>query len=91
MPSDSEIIRAIARKVDGINLRLDDMLSSIHRLETEVGAVRGSLSGMRRGCNTMSERYYALELRLRALEGDPVGALEGDPPLEDGDAYARAR
>jgi chromosome segregation ATPase len=68
IPSDGEILRTIARKMTSIEMRLDDTLVAVHRLESEVGAIRGRLSAMSGEYSAVLERQRDLEMRIRDLE-----------------------
>jgi hypothetical protein len=65
-----ELLRTIHRALTGISLRLDDMTASSHRHESELGAVRGSLSALRREINDVTQRGFDHEIRLRQIEAE---------------------
>jgi predicted nucleic acid-binding Zn-ribbon protein len=62
------LLRRLDQKIDSISLRLDDMADAIHRMEAELGAVRGSVAAMRHDVSIFANRWTDLEVRMRAVE-----------------------
>jgi len=68
------LLRRIDQKVDKLDLKLTDLTDAVHRIEADVGALRGSVSALRHDVNVFSSRWADLEVRTRALEEElPLG------------------
>ena len=63
-----EILRQLRADIAKIDLRLTDMVESMHRIQEDVGALRGSSGAARHDLNILNERWRDLEVRVRALE-----------------------
>ena len=63
-----EILRQLRADIAKIDLRLTDMVESMHRIREDVGAFRGSGAAVRHDLNILNERWRDLEVRVRALE-----------------------
>lgn len=63
-------LRRVEGKIDAIGTRLQDLTAAVHRLEADVGALRGTVSGMRHDVSTYAGRWTDLEGRVRAVEDD---------------------
>lgn len=58
------------QKIDALRLEFTDMRDSLHRIEADVGALRGSVSALRHDTSIYSTRWSDIEVRTRALEAD---------------------
>jgi hypothetical protein len=63
-------LRRIEGKIDAMSLRLDDVTNAVHRLEGEVGALRGMTAALRHDVTVYGNRWTDLEGRVRAVEDD---------------------
>jgi predicted nucleic acid-binding Zn-ribbon protein len=61
-------LRRIDQKLDRLDLKLTDLTDSVHRIEADLGALRGSVSSMRHDVNIFANRWSDLEVRMRAVE-----------------------
>jgi outer membrane murein-binding lipoprotein Lpp len=64
------LLRRLDQKIDKLDLKLTDLTDAVHRLEADVGALRGSVSALRHDVNVFANRWSDVEVRLRALEED---------------------
>jgi chromosome segregation ATPase len=62
------ILQQIQREITGIRLKIDDLQEGSHRIEAELGALRGSVAALRHNTKIYSDRWADHEVRLRALE-----------------------
>lgn len=64
----SEILRQLGADIAKMDLRLADMVEGTHRIQEDVGALRGSGGAARHDLDILNNRWRDLEVRVRALE-----------------------
>jgi chromosome segregation ATPase len=62
------ILRRVEQKIDKLDLKLADLTDAVHRIEADVGSLRGSVSALRHDVNIFSNRWSDIEVRMRAVE-----------------------
>jgi hypothetical protein len=62
------LLRRLDQKIDKLDLKLTDLADAVHRLEADMGALRGTVSAMRHDVSIFANRWADLEVRTRALE-----------------------
>jgi hypothetical protein len=63
-------LRRLDQKIDKLDLRLNDMLSAMHRIEAALGAIGGTVAALRHDTSIFAERWADHEVRLLAIEDD---------------------
>ena len=62
------LLRRIEQKLDAQSLQISDLTAAVHRLEADVGSIRGSIAALRHDVSTYGNRWSDLEVRMRAVE-----------------------
>jgi hypothetical protein len=68
-----KILRNLQADMGKVNLRLDDIVDSMRRIQNDIAVQRGEAGAARHDIDVLASRWRDLEVRVRALEGaDPA-------------------
>ena len=62
------LLRRLDQKIDKLDLRVTDLVDSVHQLVADLGAIRGSVTALRHDVSIYANRWSDIEVRMRAIE-----------------------
>jgi hypothetical protein len=62
------LLRRIDQNVAALRLEFSDPRDAVHRVEAELGAVRGTVAALRHDASIYANRWSDIEVRMRAVE-----------------------
>ena len=62
------LLRRLDQKIDRLDLKVTDLVDSVHQLQADVGSIRGSIAALRHDVSIYANRWSDIEVRMRAIE-----------------------
>lgn len=62
------LLRNIDRKLDRLSLEFSDLRDTVHGMQADLGALRGTVAALRHDVGIFSTRWSDIEVRTRTLE-----------------------